>query len=139
MYKLDFTSSRSSSKHPVKVSEAGSVGFYKQVRKTEVSLIEITEVRDGADKVKVAKVIKTASVVCHPKETDYPLLGKKYAVAKLCDTVGKRKTGKQDEAGNDVYKRTTAGQEMREQIWDAFRAHSKKASCIAGCPPEDLD
>ncbi len=129
MYKLSFTSSRTSSKHPLRVQ--GEVAFHKQVRKTEVALYEIDD--DGKE-----KLIKTAAVVCHPKETDYPLLGKKYAVAKLCSMLGKRKTDKVDEHGNAIYKRTAAGSEVREAVWEAFRAHSKKAACMTGCH-EDLN
>ncbi len=122
MYKLSFTSSKTSSRHPLRVE--GELAFHKKVRKTIVDLYDIDANGDE-------ELIKTTEVVCHPKETDYPLLGKKYAVAKLCSSLGTHEVI--SENGEVTYKRTDAGSKLREAIWEAFRAHSKKAACITGC------
>jgi hypothetical protein len=102
-FKLQFSSEITRSKYPIHLN--GRELVYKKVRKTTV---RCAEYKSNGELNKV----RTASVVCHPKEQDIPVLGQKYAVAALTKQFADKK--------------------LRQAIWKTFAVQSKASRRIMG-------
>lgn len=103
MISLRFYSDETVSKYPVQ--KHSDEMTYVKVKRTTVVL---EETDNGGNTIEAA----SASVVCHPKERNIPVVGQKYAMAALTRQIKDRTT--------------------RAMLWNEFAKKSKAASRVMG-------